>query len=93
MILLACQVQLYFPDSQSLKNIRQIVKSLKDRLHNQFNISVAEIDGNELWQRCTLGMAVVSTAMDHAHQVLTKAVILIEQDNRLHLLDYSTDQY
>ena len=93
MVVLSCKVQLYLPESRSLKGKRQVIKSLKDRLHNRFNISVAEVDDTELWQRCTLGLAVVSGAMDHAQQVLTQAVNFIEQDVRLHLLDYSIGHF
>ena len=90
-MVLACEVQLHLPESRSLKDKRQVVTSLKDRIHRRFSVSVAEVEHNEMWQRCTLGMAVVSTAMDHANEVLSKTVNLIEQDTRVHVLDYSIE--
>ena len=91
MVVLTCEVQIYLPESRSLKDKRQVVKSLKERLHSRFNVSVAEIDHNDLWQRSALGFAVVSTALDHANEVLSKAVNFIEQDRRVQMLDYSIE--
>jgi uncharacterized protein YlxP (DUF503 family) len=51
--------------SHSLKDKRQVVKSLKDRLRHKFNVSVAEIDYHDLWQRALV--AAVTVSSDHAH--------------------------
>src|SRR5258706_348115 len=53
--------ELHLPACQSLKDKRTIVKSLKDRMHNRFNVSVAETGHQDLWQRAELTAAVVST--------------------------------
>ncbi len=89
MVVFACEVQLFLPASSSLKDKRGVIKSLKERIHNRFNVSVSEVDQNDLWQRSTLGMAVVSNAAKHADSVLAKTVDFIEQDRRVELLDYS----
>jgi len=86
-------VQLFLPDSSSLKDKRGVIKSLKERIHNRFNVSVSEVDHNDLWQRSTLGMAVVSTDAPHANQVLSKTVDFIEQDRRVELIDYSIESW
>ena len=52
-------------NSHSLKDKRQIVKGLKDRLRHKFNVSVAEVDYQDLWQRALV--AAVTVASDHAH--------------------------
>ena len=93
MVLLTCQIQIYLPESGSLKSKRQIVKSLKERIRNRFNVSVAEIDQSQLWQRSTLGVATVSTAFKHANEVLSKAVKFVERDGRVELLDYSIEPH
>ena len=93
MVLLTCQIQIYLPESGSLKSKRQIVKSLKERIRNRFNVSVAEIDQSQLWQRSTLGVATVSTASKHANEVLSKAVKFVERDGRVELLDYSIEPH
>lgn len=86
-------MQLFLPESSSLKDKRGVIKSLKERIHNRFNVSVSEVAHNDLWQRSTLGMAVVSTAAQHANQVLSKTVDFIEQDRRVELLDYSIESW
>lgn len=52
-------------NSHSLKDKRHVVKGLKDRLRHKFNVSVAEIDYQDLWQRALI--AAVTVASDHAH--------------------------
>ena len=86
------EVQLYLPESRSLKDKRQVLKSLKDRLHNRFNLSVAEVDFSELWQRSTLAFAVVSNGMDHAQEVTSKAIRCIEDETRVQVLDASVHE-
>ena len=83
---------LYLPESRSLKNKRQVINSLKERLHNRFNLSVAEVGDNELWQRCQLAMAIVANAHAHADSVLSKAVNFIEGDMRVQILDYGLEE-
>jgi uncharacterized protein YlxP (DUF503 family) len=60
MIIGVLTLELHLPESNSLKSKRIIIKSLKDRIKNKFNVSIAEIDGNDLWQRCVLGAACVA---------------------------------
>ena len=91
-IVLVSEVQLFLPESHSLKHKRAVLNSLKERLHNRFNVSVAEVDHNDLWQRSTLALAVVSNAGDHAGQVMDKAVRFIESDGRAQLLDFVVEE-
>jgi len=51
--------------AHSLKDKRQVVRSMKDRLRNSFNISIAEIDATDLWQRATLGVVSISGSRDY----------------------------
>ena len=57
----------------SLKDKRRIVKSIKDRLHRKFNVSVAETDHQDLWQRSELACCVVATDRRQAEKVLGAA--------------------
>jgi uncharacterized protein YlxP (DUF503 family) len=91
-IVLVGEVQLYLPESRSLKDKRQVLKSLKDRLHNRFNLSVAEVDFSELWQRSTVAFAIVSNGIDHADQVISKAIRYIEEEGRVQVLDASVEE-
>ncbi len=91
-VVLVSEVQLYLSESQSLKHKRAVLSSLKERLHNRFNISVAEVAHNDLWQRSTLALAVVSNAGDHAGQVIDKAVRFIESDSRVQVMDFFVEE-
>jgi uncharacterized protein YlxP (DUF503 family) len=58
-------LELRLENSFSLKDKRQVVRSLKDRLRRKFNVAVAEIDYQELWQRAAV--AAVTVSSDHAY--------------------------
>ena len=51
--------------AQSIKDRRQVVRSLKDRLRNAFNLAIAELDSAELWNRATIGIAVISSSSSY----------------------------
>ncbi len=59
--------------AQSLKDRRQVVRSIKDTLRHGFNVSVAELDEAPVWNRATLGVASVSRSLDHLQKQLTQA--------------------
>jgi len=59
------QLELHIPNAQSLKHKRGVIKSLKDRLRNHYNVSVAGIDYLDKWQRSTLAITMVGT--DHQY--------------------------
>ncbi len=87
MVVMCGEVQLFLSESRSLKDKRQVVKSLKERIRSRFNVAVAEVDYQELWQRATLGLAAVSTEADHARKVLDEVLSFIELDLRVQVLD------
>ena len=72
-----CTVELFIPESQSLKDKRQVLLSLKDRLRGQFNLSVAEVDGQDLWQKAVLGLVCVANEGRYVNQVCDQALNLI----------------
>ncbi|MBI2859128.1 MAG: DUF503 domain-containing protein [Chloroflexi bacterium] len=51
-----CRIRLHLPASQSLKDKRQAVKSVVSRVRNSYNVSISEIEDQDLWQLCTLGI-------------------------------------
>ncbi len=77
MVIGLCTVELHVPDGHSLKGKRQVLLSLKDRLREKFNVSVAEVDDNELWQKAVLAIACVANQGAHVNQVLDQALNLI----------------
>ena len=83
---------MFLPDSQSLKGKRQIARSVVARIHNQFNVTVAEADDNDLWQRLTLGVCCLSNDTKHANEILSNVVAFVEKSrDDLELLDYETE--
>jgi len=82
--------ELHLAACQSLKDKRAVLKSLKDRLHHRFNVSVAETAHQELWQRAELTAAVVSTDRRHAESVLREADRLVAGADGARIVDTST---
>lgn len=78
MVVGICTVELLIPESQSLKDKRQVLHSVKDRLRGKFNLSIAEVDGQDLWQKAVLGMACVANDGGHVEQVLEQALNVIK---------------
>ena len=75
-----CQMELRLPENHSLKGKRQVIKSIITRLQNKFNISVAEVDNQDLWQLATLGIACVSNHRRHADETLANVVKFVIQN-------------
>ena len=71
-------VELHLPEVGSLKGKRRALKGLKQRLRQRFEISVAEVDNHDTWQRATLALACVSGDSRHANEVISKAMDFIE---------------
>jgi uncharacterized protein YlxP (DUF503 family) len=75
-----CQMELRLPENHSLKGKRQVIKSIISRLQNKFNVSVAEVDSQGLWQIATLGIACVSNHRRHADETLANVVKFVIQN-------------
>lgn len=76
------------PGAQSLKDKRRVLKSLKERLGNRFNCSVAETEYQELWQRGRLTVCVVSNDSRHANTQLNEIARFAGADRGAVLADY-----
>jgi uncharacterized protein YlxP (DUF503 family) len=81
---------LHLDGCASLKDKRRIVKSLKDRLRQRFNVSVAETDSHELWQRAELSCCVVATDRQRAQQVLSAVDHFVAGDPLARIIDSAT---
>jgi uncharacterized protein YlxP (DUF503 family) len=80
-------LELHLPESNSLKSKRFIIKSLKDRIKNKYNVSIAEIDANDLWQRSVLGAACVANGTKIVNQTLNGVRELILSTPSVELID------
>lgn len=74
MIVGTLRIRLLLRQARSLKDKRQVVKSIKDRLHNDFNVSVAEIEEQDNRQLAVLGLAMVSNETHHVKTALGQIV-------------------
>ncbi|MBO0777670.1 MAG: DUF503 domain-containing protein [Ktedonobacteraceae bacterium] len=79
MVIGVCQITLHLPDSHSLKEKRQVIKSLTARVRNKFEVAIAEVDHSESWQLTTLGMSCVSNSSQHADEILRHVQHYIEE--------------
>ena len=79
-----CSFDLRLAENHSLKGKRQVLRRVKDRVKNTFNVSIAEVDSLDSWQRCTLGVVCVSREKPQVEKELTKVVSFIEN---LHLAE------
>jgi uncharacterized protein YlxP (DUF503 family) len=59
MVVGICTVELYIPEAHSLKDKRGVVKSITRRIRNKFNVSVCEVDKQDIWKNATIGLAAV----------------------------------
>jgi len=82
------EVDLRVGQGRSLKHKRQIINGLKKRIRNRFNVSVAEIDHHQLWQRAALGICCVETSRTRSHRLLQQVVGFIETEGDSSIIDY-----
>lgn len=78
MVVGVCTLTLVLHDSHSLKDKRQVLKSVIEKVRNRFNVSVAETGSNDLWQRAEIGIAAVGNDKAFVNSVLDKVMNFIE---------------
>lgn len=88
----ACKVTLRLPENHSLKGKRHVLKSVMTRVKNEFNVAVAEVGSQDLWQVAEIGVCCVSNNGQHATEMISKVVDFIER-SRLdaEVIDYETE--
>lgn len=87
-----CTIKLRIPENLSLKGKRQVLKSIIARVRNKFNVSIAEVDDNDLWQLATIGISYVSNNQRHTNEVLSKVVSFVRESRfEVEVLDYEIE--
>lgn len=81
-----CRIEIYIPGVRSLKDKRQVVRSIIGKLKNR-NISIIETGDNDLLQKARIGFAIVSNSRAHAEEASSKALDFIEDNYDVQLLD------
>ena len=88
MVVGVCSIDLHLPGNDSLKGKRHVMRRIKERVKNHFNVSIAEVEDLDRLQRAGLGVAVVSNDASHVHSTLSKVVNFIEQMYVAEIVDY-----
>ena len=78
MVVGVLQLVLYLPENHSLKGKRGVVRSIKARVSNKFNVSVAECEDLDNWQRITLGVAQIGNERDHVDRSLREVSTFVQ---------------
>jgi len=93
MIIGVVRFWLHFPGAGSLKAKRKILLSMKDRIRNKFNVSVAELEDNDLWQKCTLGVAIIANDKAFANTILSKVSDLVNGQPEVVVTDVNMEWF
>ena len=91
MIVGLLSVELFIHGSNSLKRKRQVLRSLKERLRNRFNISIAEIDYQDKWQRAAVGIAYLGNDKSSVNSALDKVLNFVETVHDVDLTNYEME--
>jgi len=86
-----CTFELHLPGSQSLKQKRGPIKSLKDMIRNRFNVSVGEFGYRNLWQRATLAVSIVADHEDPMRQVFDHIRGMIDMRGDMTVVDWHVE--
>ncbi len=82
-------LDIHIPYSGSLKEKRMVVKSIKDKLHHKFNVSVAEVDFTDKWQRTRLGIVQVGSDYKYIEKNMDIIFNLIDSNDAIEIVDHN----
>ena len=91
MTVVSAKLKFYIPHASSLKDKRQVCRSLIDKTRPRFNASVAEVDTQNLHQTLTIGVAIVSGDGKHAGQMMDEIVRFMEDNTDAELIESGYD--
>lgn len=80
-------LDLHIPEANSLKSKRLVIKSLIDRVKNKFNVSISEVDAQNLWQRSVIGIAYVANETKIINQVFEKIKTLVLNTHSVEMIN------
>jgi len=86
MVVGVLRVEVHLPRAQSLKDKRSVLKSLRDQMRGRFNIAVAELDSNEMWQRATVGISALSEERAYVEGLLKDVVEWLRSTHLVELI-------
>ena len=87
MVIGCCSVRFYLHGNNSLKGKRRVVRAIKDRMKNDFNVSVAEVGDQDIWQSINLGISAVGVDQPYIDGLLSKVIDAIDRMNLAEIVD------
>jgi uncharacterized protein YlxP (DUF503 family) len=91
MVIGLLRLDLFLPDTHSLKQKRSLIRPVMERIRREWNVSVTEVDHQDSWQRTTLAVANVNTETAEAERTLGHIARSIEGNPDIQLLDFSVE--
>jgi len=82
---------LFIPESNSLKDKRMVLHSLKAKMRNKFNVAITQIDDEDKWQKATLAIVGVEKDKRHMNSVLSEIINFVENFNSAELINHEME--
>jgi len=86
-----CSLKLKLFAANSLKDKRQVIKSIIGKLQSRFNISIAEVGLNDSWQTAEIGFACVSNDSSHVNQIISNVIKFIDGNSMVEIIDHEIE--
>lgn len=84
-------LEVIYPQVHSLKEKRRIIQSLFVKIRRTFNISIAEIEGQDLWQKSTIGIISINSSTTELQRTMDYVINFVREDNDLQMIDYQVE--
>jgi uncharacterized protein YlxP (DUF503 family) len=88
-----CEIEILIYESYSLKEKRHVLKSIIERIKSRFNVSVAEVDFNDIWNKSVIGIATVSNSKNICESSIAKVIGFIDNDERVEIINFVKEIY
>lgn len=93
MFTVICRLELHLMEGASLKDKRQVIRSIIEKLKSRFNISIAEVGCQDVLRKAEIGLAMVSNETTHLGKLVDKVVNFIENDGRVQIVNIEREIY
>ena len=92
MVIGCCSIKFYLHENNSLKGKRRVVRAIKDRVKNDFNVSIAEVGDQDVWKNLHIGISAVGSDKPYMDGLLNKVVNAIDRMNLAEIVDYKIEK-
>ncbi len=91
MIIGILKVDFFLPHASSLKEKRMVLRGIKDRVRENFNVSVSEVDDHEKWQRAKVGIAAIGTDKQGINSLLDKVLNFLSEGRNFEIINHEME--